>query len=244
MRAAVAFLTRIPVGAAPINARSQALAPALFPVVGFALGGVTYAVFKAAQSLGSLAAAAAATTATLWLTAAFHEDGLADTADGLMGAVSRERALEIMKDSRIGSYGAAALTLVLILRVALLAHCGRLALWACLLSGCVGRVGPVWLMTHVCHAAPTQSKHKDMLGISRACAYGATALALVASAALARLEARVALRVGVAWLAASVATLGVWRVTVRRLGGITGDVLGACEQVGEVVVLMVFAAHV
>jgi adenosylcobinamide-GDP ribazoletransferase len=224
--------------------QAQSLAPACFPLVGLALGTVTYAALYLGRPFGALAAATLATAIAVWLTGAFHEDGVADSADGLLGAVSRERALEIMKDSRIGTYGAAALTLVLMLRVALLVAVGASTGLACLLSASLGRVGPVWLMTHVDHAAPNQSKHKDMTHVPRSRAHCATLFMLAASVVMLVAVPNAAVRIGMAWLFEALVTVYVWRLARRRLGGITGDLLGACEQLGEIAILMVFAAHI
>ena len=128
---AIQFFTRIPidgrladwVGFSPAMLRASA---AHFPGVGWVVGGLTALVFWGlvkvlpVQPAASWVAAVLSTAFSVWLTGAFHEDGLADTADGLGGAVSRERALDIMKDSRIGSYGAIALVLALIAKVLLL----------------------------------------------------------------------------------------------------------------------------
>ncbi|HEY5956652.1 MAG TPA: adenosylcobinamide-GDP ribazoletransferase [Polyangiaceae bacterium] len=243
-RSAVAFLTRVPVGSSAIDANAQSWAPACFPLVGLALGAVTYAALGLARPLGAPAAATLATALAVWLTGAFHEDGLADSADGLLGAVSRERALEIMKDSRIGTYGAAALSLVLMLRVALLSALGAMTALACLMSVSLARVGPVWLMTHLNHAAPNQSKNKDLTSVPRSRAYCATLLMLAASAVMLTAVPSAATRIGAAWLIEAIVILYVGRLARRRLGGITGDLLGASEQLGEVTILMVFAAHV
>src|SRR5690606_32733203 len=125
---ALQFFTRIPlpgrvaawVGFSPAMQRASL---AYFPLVGWLGGGAGAGVFYAAARLlpplGATPwiAAVLAAVSTVMLTGAFHEDGLADLADGIGGAVSRERALEIMKDSRIGSYGACALVLAFLLRI-------------------------------------------------------------------------------------------------------------------------------
>ena len=128
---ALQFFTRIPVtgalaqwvGFSPAMLRASA---GHFPGVGWIIGAVGMAVFVVALYLlpgeaGALAAALLCIVATVWLTGAFHEDGLADVADGLGGSRERGRALEIMKDSRIGAFGAIALVLALGLKAALLA---------------------------------------------------------------------------------------------------------------------------
>ncbi len=135
---AVQFFTRLPVtgrladwvGYSPEMLRASA---AHFPGVGWlvgAIGAAAYAALQAAlggsrpQALALLVAAVGCTIATVLATGGFHEDGLADVADGLGGSARRDRALEIMKDSRIGAFGAMALVLALLAKVALLALIG------------------------------------------------------------------------------------------------------------------------
>src|SRR5690606_27354366 len=120
---ALQFFTRIPVTgrlAAWVGFSPQMLraSTAHFPGVGWVVGGCAAAVFVVARAglpgtAGALATALLSTVATVLLTGAFHEDGLADTADGLGGSAQRARALEIMKDSRIGAFGAITLVLAL-----------------------------------------------------------------------------------------------------------------------------------
>jgi adenosylcobinamide-GDP ribazoletransferase len=242
LRSAVAFLTRIPVGQGPIEPRDRSWSPALFPVVGAALGCVTFGAFRLTQPLGITAAATVATALAVLMTGALHEDGLADSADGLLGAVSRERALEIMKDGRIGTYGTVALILALVLRIHLLSKIGCESWLPLVLSPSLGRLGPVWLMTHLDHAAPTQAKQKDLVAIGPSRAWWASAIMLVMTLVLLLAKPEEWPRFGAAWLGACMVTVYVWRLARRRLGGITGDLLGACEQLGEVTILAVFAA--
>lgn len=257
LRASVAFLSRIPVGSSPLTANDISWSPAFFPLVGAALGGAVSLVFTLLAPLGSIAAAALAVGFSCYVTGAFHEDGMADTADGLGGAVSRERALAIMKDSRIGTYGAVALTITLLSRVGLLVRIAEGtssegAMTNCLamnmailtpvvLSGALGRLAAVWLMTYVAHADPSESKTKDLVAVAGSRAWLATGLVLsIATAVFAtypagvsRIIVAVGLTTGIAFLMA--------RLSLRRLGGITGDVLGATEQICEVAVLAAFA---
>ena len=136
---AVQFFTRIPVtgrlatwvGYSPAMLRASS---AHFPGVGWLVAAVavgSYAVLwlgLGGAGFAPLAAAVGCTIATVLVTGGFHEDGLADVADGLGGAYQPERALEIMKDSRIGAFGAMALVLALLAKVALLAQLGYLGL--------------------------------------------------------------------------------------------------------------------
>src|SRR5438045_786510 len=108
LRAAIVFLTRVPAGGFPYREPEWRWAPAWFPLVGAGVGAVAGGVAWLAAGAGSLVAGALAVIASLLVTGAFHEDGLADTADALGGAYDREKLFAILKDSRIGSFGGAA----------------------------------------------------------------------------------------------------------------------------------------
>ncbi len=241
LRGAVAFLTRVPVGARPIDDQAWSWSPAWFPFVGLWIGAVSYWVFRFAAPVGAFGAAALTIAVGLLVTGALHEDGLADSADALLGAVSRERALEILKDSRIGSYGAATLTLALLLRVSLLSQLGFDDWLPFLLAPSLGRLGPLWLLTVVGHAAPNQCKNKDFMGVGRSRAACATLFMLVACATMLGVAPNQWPRVAAAWITTALVTIYVGRLARRRLGGITGDLLGAAEQIGEIGILLVFA---
>jgi adenosylcobinamide-GDP ribazoletransferase len=244
LRAAIAFLTRIPVGAGPITQVELRWAPAAFPLIGGALGAASALVFSGSQVFGTWVAACLAVAFSTYVTGAFHEDGLADTADALGGAVSRERALEIMKDSRIGSYGTAALVLVLVGRIALLVRCEHAAALALIWAGSAARMGPVWLMSTMKHAAPESSKCKDLTNVPRACPWVALAILVGIGALLFGLAPYHGARLAAAAAAVLVVTLWFARLGWRRLSGITGDLLGACEQMGEVAILLAFACNI
>lgn len=246
---AAQFLTRVPAPAG-LGFHPTWLTRSLrhFPLVGAAIGGLGALVAGLALHLWSPAVAALlAVGTTVWLTVAFHEDGLADTADALLGAAPRERALEILKDSRIGTYGAAALALTLGLRVTLLAGLlatnPALAAAALVASHAMGRATAVLLMASLPYAGALEQ---------------AKAGALVPSARAT--DARLALCAGLPWLLlaaafgglrpALLAAIGLIGLMLlmrawlqRRLGGCTGDGLGATEQLGEIVVLLAFAAE-
>ena len=120
---AVQFLTRLPVPAsAGFTPERLTAATRYYPLVGALIGGLVAVVYGVALlAWPPLVAVILSIAASLLLTGAFHEDGLADMFDGVGGGLTRERALEIMKDSRIGTYGAAALILALALKAATLA---------------------------------------------------------------------------------------------------------------------------
>ena len=268
---AIQFFTRIPVtgrladwvGYSPDMLRASA---AHFPGIGVVVGGVAAAVFALLQLLlpdtpfRPLVAAVFSTIATVLLTGGFHEDGLADVADGLGGSYQRERALEIMKDSRVGAFGAMALVLVLLCKVALLALLGSVelldadeqpfafsgwyigaALWA---GHVISRGLPlvmIRLLPHVGDTATSKSKPlADQIassGLLIACSWCIGALVL-ASLALSALNFRVACSFAVA------ALLVMLRLFKRRLQGFTGDCLGATQQVCEIAFYLGLAVSV
>jgi len=244
-----------------------------FPAVGACIGAVAAAVLWAAlQGWPPTVAAALSLAATVWLTGAFHEDGLADTCDGLGGAVSRERSLAIMKDSRIGSYGAVALVLALGLKLALVAALAQrsvgLALLALVWSHAASRAAPVWLVWRLPYAGDAEhAKAKPLatqVGGAGLVVAGAwvlllslAVLAWAASAAPSDLGGTggtgasggaggaveaVARRLAFALAAVAVATLWCTAWLRRRLGGFTGDTLGATQQITELASLLAWSA--
>src|SRR5690348_7813542 len=146
--AAVTFLTRVPLARfVATDAQDIARGAPLFPVIGAAIGAAGAGVALLLQPpLSPLLAAALATALTVALTGAFHLDGLADTLDAT-GGTTRERSLEIMRDSRIGSFGAAGLALALVVRIAVIAQLlsGGGVLGAMVAAGAVSRGAAVGL---------------------------------------------------------------------------------------------------
>src|SRR5690242_10316582 len=146
--AAVAFLTRLPVGRlAAFDGRDVARAAAYFPLVGAAIGGAVGATaYGLAQVAPPFVAAGAALAAGALLTGGLHLDGLADTADAL-GGRSRDRALEIMRDHATGAYGATAIALDLLVKAAALAALapGRAVVAYAAAAGALSRAVPVVL---------------------------------------------------------------------------------------------------
>jgi adenosylcobinamide-GDP ribazoletransferase len=242
-RAALAFLTRIPCGKQPISASALYWAPAWFPVVGYFLGFVACLVWAGLARAGFLVASVATVAALALVTGAFHEDGLADTADALGGAFDREKLFAILKDSRIGSFGATALILVLLLRIAALAKLGPLAAGGLVLGQTVSRTLPVWMMAALPYATPGESaRSAQLMGVKMSHAVIASTFATLAAALLVLgklLPAQAVLMSLV--LAVIVAVVCGWRFHVRA-GGITGDFLGATQQLTDASILVVLAA--
>jgi adenosylcobinamide-GDP ribazoletransferase len=229
LAAAFMLLTRLPV---PRSAPAQGDGSWAYPVVGAAVGLIGAAAYKAAGLIGLPATIAAivAVGASVLTTGALHEDGLADTADGFGGGATVARKLEIMRDSRIGSFGALALMLSLGLRVAALtalAEPGRVFV-ALIAAGTLGRGAMIGIMLALPPARP------DGLAASLGrvpLAPAVIGLAIAGACVLLPHGAR-------ALLAAIVAgAVMVW-LARRQIGGYTGDVLGATEQVVECAVLV------
>ncbi|MDT7836116.1 adenosylcobinamide-GDP ribazoletransferase [Aquabacterium sp. OR-4] len=259
---ALQFLTRVPVRLARFDPAWLAQCTRHFPLVGAGVGAFGAAALALATALGGSpwVAAVAATAATVWLTGGFHEDGLADTCDGLGGAVSRERALVIMKDSRLGSYGALGLVLVLAAKLALLAqltgqHSAMAAAAALVLAQAASRAGAATLLATLTYAGdPEHAKAKPLAqrigAAGLATAWGWTLLVAVAlGGGLAAGGVPLALPAPMPWratLALLAVLLVAWRMRawlLRRLGGFTGDTLGATQQFAELAVLVVAAAQ-
>ena len=243
VRAAATFLTRVPVGGFPYRDDDWRWASAHFPLIGAAVGAAGALARWLALPVSPMVAGALAVAVTVLITGGFHEDGLADTADALGGAYDRARVLEILKDSRIGAFGGAALVAALLLRFALLAALGDRAPLALVISEGVSRLPPVVLMALLPYA--TDDARARSRQIARA---GAGQVALAGGWTTAILVAAIAggglTPLGAAAVLAAITGAGVvagWRF-VRRVGGVTGDFLGATQQVAVVAALIALRA--
>ena len=243
---AVQFLTRVPVprslGFEPDWLNQSARH---FPAVGFGVGAVAALVLVgAAQVFPPAVAVGLSMAATLCLTGGFHEDGLADTFDALGGAVSRERALAIMKDSRIGSYGAIALVVVLGLKAATLTSLTALSLaqavGALLLAHTASRSAAVLLIRTLAYAGDID--HAKAKPLARRVSAGGAAVALgwsaLVGAGLVWLASAQATSIAAGLALGGAGTLACAGWLRRRLGGYTGDGLGATQQITELLVLL------
>lgn len=247
---ALQFLTRVPVPAW-VGWRSDWMHASArhYPAVGLVIGGFGATVLWAGAHLWPAAVAVGLSmAATVWLTGAFHEDGLADTCDALGGAVGRERALTIMKDSRLGTYGTVGLVAVLGLKAAALLGLAlrnfELVLVALPLAHAWSRVVPVLLLRWLAYAGDVEhAKAKPMAQQA-----DNTTLAMVlmwtlivgAAAAWCGLSLE---RLALAAAAALLVTLAMARWLQRRLGGYTGDTLGAAQQGAELVIYLALLAQ-
>ncbi|MDQ3622925.1 MAG: adenosylcobinamide-GDP ribazoletransferase [Verrucomicrobiota bacterium] len=241
--AAVMFLTRIPVGSLPqFRADQLARSAVYFPLIGMAVGAAGALVVLAAQPFfPPLIAALLCMLATVLITGGLHEDGLSDAADGLMGGHDPARRLEIMKDSGVGTYGALALwfslTAKLLLLHALLGQSAWLACGALVAAHTLGRGATVALLYACPYARSEESKSKPF-GDRVTLGPLLLALSLSIAVAVALLGAR-----AVACLA--IAAVITWATGVycrRKIGGITGDCLGAVNQLVELACYLVLVS--
>jgi adenosylcobinamide-GDP ribazoletransferase len=237
LRIAIAFSTRLPVArSVPIGGDDVARASWALPIAGLLVGGLGALAYWIAFRIGlpaSLAVALALVT-TMLATGCLHEDGLADTADGFGGGKTREHKLEIMRDSRVGTFGVCALAMSLLLRWSALTTIGDLpsVAMALLAAHASARATLPALMRFVPPARTdglsAQAGRPAPQSIVVAGALGAIALALGLGplAAIISIVLLVAAYAFMAWL------------SMRQIGGQTGDVLGALEQINEVLVLL------
>ena len=246
---ALQFFTRIPVtgrlaawvGYSPDMLRASS---AHFPGVGWVVGACAAVVYALLYlGLGAApatpwVAAALSTAATVLLTGGFHEDGLADVADGLGGAASRERALEIMKDSRIGAFGAMALVLALLSKISLLALLGQRGLSPALaaLAGAhvASRFFPLLLVRSLPYVSDSaRAKAKPLAdSITAAQLWAAAAWCAAPLAVIALGEGAGFVLLALLLSGACSALLARW--FLQRLQGFTGDCLGAVQQTAEI----------
>ncbi len=228
LRVAWAFLTRLPGGAHPSTERDLGRSVPWFPLVGAIVGVLSGGVFWAVWTpLGAPLAAILAVATGAALTGAFHEDGLADTVDALGGTTPEQRR-EIMKDSRLGTFGTLALVLATLVQVfAVMPLAARDAIIAMALAHGVGRASAVTAMSLMRAASGSGLGHGYAAHLRAApCAVSL----LVSYGAAFALGPVGVFAVG----AATGGAVLVGLVAYRRFGGMTGDVLGATAQVSQI----------
>jgi adenosylcobinamide-GDP ribazoletransferase len=241
LRAAVAFLTRVPMphpdGPMPPN---FARAHRAFPLVGAIIGMLTGLIYLGFLRIGVpiLGAAACALGASAILTGALHEDGLADVADGFGGGRDKAAKLEIMLDSRLGTFGALILLVSFVAKLSALAAMPRGAIVPSLVaSHALARgVLPIMVMT-----MPYARKEGLAASVGKP-NVATTAIAVVLALLIAVLALPWLEALGAA-LVAGLAAGGMAMLALRQIGGQTGDVLGGTEQVAETAILLLLAAR-
>lgn len=228
----LSIFTRIPV-AQWANFSSTNIQKSLrfFPFMGYVVGGISASVFLLSHGYLSLSVSVVLSMiASVLLTGAFHEDGLADTCDGLGGAWTRDDALKIMKDSRIGVYGTIALVLVFLLKFTLLSSMSVVHISTTLI---VAHVVSRWMVLGYCRGSRyvQQADQRKMEAIAQGVSrqdywigslFGVSALALIGGWIVCGV-------VAVVWIG----RIMLGRYIDQRLGGYTGDCCGAMQQVCE-----------
>lgn len=245
LRIALVFLTVLPIRLRPADLGfGVSHAVRAFPLAGLVVGGAAAAAFVLADfaGLAPLIAAFVTLAVAAIVSGGLHEDGLADTVDGLSGGRTRERRLAIMRDSSIGAHGALALILSIGLRASAISYTGATLDTACALIGAAvasrTAIVPVMYLLSPARAdgasaaagTPHRSRAADSVAIG----------ILIAALALAPVLQPLTILMVIAGAAAAAAIPAFW--AQRRLGGQTGDVLGAVQQCAEIGFLLVFIA--
>ncbi|SNS16209.1 cobalamin-5'-phosphate synthase [Actinomadura meyerae] len=247
LRLAVTLLTVVPLGRARVDRGTTRAAMLLAPAAGLVPGGAAALVLLACGPLGlpGLPAAVLAVAATAAITRALHLDGLADLADGLGSGRPAAEALAVMKRSDIGPFGVVTLLLTVLAQVAALAAAPHPAA-AVLVASAAGRLALPW----ACRSGVPSARPGGLgalvagtVGTRAAAAVTAAVLAAAAGAGAATGGPVGAAQAAVAVLAALAAALLLLRRAVRRLGGVTGDVLGALVETAATAALIVLAAR-
>jgi adenosylcobinamide-GDP ribazoletransferase len=241
LRIGLSLATILPCGpSTPVDDGEVARAGWTLPVAGSLVGLLGAAVYALAHAIGLTPGPAAmlALASTVIVTGALHEDGLADTADGLGGGRTRERKLEIMRDSQIGTYGVCALVISLVLRWSALAAIAspRSILLALLLAHAAARAGLPLFMALVPPARTDglSAGAGRPAGLNAAIALGLGAIVLAIGFGPGKAIVAVI-------LLALIGLMTAW-LAVKQIGGQTGDILGAHEQLAETAILLMAAS--
>ena len=240
---ALGFFTRIPLpNFADFQESDLNHSAKYFPLIGIIVGLVgagSYAI--CAQFLPQNLAVLISMAATIYLTGAFHEDGLADSADGLGGGWQREQILTIMQDSRLGTYGAVVLFLVLFAKFQLLSSLNSYYVAFALIAGhALSRLAAVYVMASLSYTKP-EGKAKplatqvSLLDLSVATVFGLLPFCVIVGLLLANNHAlAITIKLVLMTLIPVLLSWLWWRHKVYKwLGGYTGDILGAMQQITE-----------
>ncbi len=241
---ALAFLTRIPIPAdTPYSARHMNESARYFPLVGALIGGIGAVIYLLAHFIWPTPIAVALSmAATILLTGSFHEDGFADSCDAFGGGWQREQVLTIMKDSRIGSYAAVGLIVLLstkLFALSALTQPAQVAAALVVAHSWSRLLAISYLHDHSYVRFDDSSKIKPM----------ATQLSRDHLLVAALFAAPLALLIPAGKIMLIALLLGLWRwwfgrYIRRRIGGYTGDCLGCAQQVAEVAIYLGLCAGV
>lgn len=241
------FLTRLPVPfVRTLDTPPLSAAMGMFPVAGAVIGALTGTALVTAQQLGlaTMFAAICAVALGLLITGALHEDGLADVADGFGGGINTEHRLAIMRDSRIGAFGALALGLALMAKVALYAELQQFTAWqAVALVACASAFSRALVVDMLWATRPARRDGLSVMAgrpgrFTTLLALGLGGIGAGFGAAFVLSPAHAVL----ALVAGGIATAAVRGIAMSKIGGQTGDVCGAAQVVSEIAMLAVFTA--
>lgn len=244
---ALQFFTRLPIpGWVGFEPAWLHHAARYFPLVGSVVATVTALVYLAAAYLWPAPVAVLLSTAAgIYLTGAFHEDGFADMCDGFGGGMTRARVMEIMKDSRIGTYGAVGAGLLLALKCVLLSMMNPgAAIAALLLAHPLSRLAAsslIWKLHYARDEGKAKPMAQEMSGAEFAIAAACAAIPALYLGALGYLSWPT---LAACVLAAACTAAWLGAKFVRRIGGYTGDCLGAVQQVSEVAIYLCLLAGI
>lgn len=236
---AVTFLTRLPLlGGLDHFEGRLARAARYFPLAGVLIGAIAGVVFFLASAvLSSTVAAGLAVVAAIAITGALHEDGLADTCDGLGGGQDSEKMLDIMRDSRIGTYGSIGLIMSIGLRwIALSDLNAANGLVVLVVAHSVSRSMLPPVLTSTNYARSQGLALSIAGGVRSSEALVAVLLALAVAMTAGLMPGLIAMAVSI------VAAVSMFAIVMRRLGGYTGDTLGAIQQISEIAILIALGA--
>ncbi|MCR3695445.1 MULTISPECIES: adenosylcobinamide-GDP ribazoletransferase [Citrobacter] len=238
--AMLSFISRLPVPARwsqGLDFEHYSRGIVMFPLIGVVLGGLTGLVFMALQPWCGIPLAALFAVLTLaLLTGGFHLDGLADTCDGIFSARRRERMLEIMRDSRLGTHGGLALIFVLLAKVLVVSELALrgMPMLAALAAACVAGRGTAVLLMYRHRYAREEGLGNVFIGkvTGRQTCVTLGLAAILAAVLLPGMRGVAALVVTI------VAIFILGQLLKRTLGGQTGDTLGAAIELGELIFLL------
>jgi adenosylcobinamide-GDP ribazoletransferase len=233
LRDAASFLTRVPLHRDGATDMSRAVP--WFGAVGAVIGLIQGAIYVGLLELTTPTLAAALATAVVALiTGAFHHDGLADIADAFGGGWTREQRLEILKDSRLGTYGVTTLVFIIVIEVAALASLGGwVALGATVVAHALSRAASGVVMTLSQPAQDSGLGVDYLAGLNKGAVRTAAVLILGITVALFGVSA-----IAIA-AATAISAVAVVRLSYAKIGGISGDVLGAVQQLTKVAIVTV-----
>ena len=249
LKLSLIFLTRIPVNGDGLSTPFNfGRASGLFPVVGALVGFVAGVIFVTAVVIGTpiWVASCLAIGATIALTGGLHEDGLADTLDGFGGGQSLERKLEIMRDSRIGTHGAIALILSIVIRIATIASVAQVSIWAAAAALVAAEAVSRAAMVRVWHDLPAARDDglahdlgpPDSRAMVTALIIGTSVAILMVWIFLGLIPALIGI------LLAAITTYIAEKWISAQIGGRTGDTLGAVQQIAALALLIGVASAV